>query len=82
MNFVSSVHKFHKTKRGYLVFALTELALAYLFASIAVDTASMWAYAATLIFSIGAILNFINLFAAPDRPVSSKGKNRNDGLGH
>lgn len=55
---------FHKSKRGYLIFGVVELVLAYIFASIAMDTASMWAYLATLILLIGAVLNFINVFTA------------------
>lgn len=78
MSLISPIHQFHKTKRGYLVFALLELALAYVFASIAVDTGSMWAYAASLVFSIGAILNFINLFTVPDGASRPKSKSRND----
>jgi predicted acyltransferase len=71
---ISTIHNFHKTKKGYLVFALIEVALAYIFASIAIDTASMWAYLAAIIFAIGALLNFLNLFAEPDNSRRKKAK--------
>lgn len=61
---LNRLDRFHKTKKGYLVFGLAELVLAYIFISIAVDTANMWAYLAGLVLSIGTVLNFINLFTA------------------
>jgi hypothetical protein len=82
MELINSIHNFHKTKRGYLVFALVELALAYIFASIAIDTGSMWVYLAAIIFAVGAILNFLNLFAEPDnsrRKKTKAGKPKDDG---
>lgn len=76
MNLIDRIHEFHKTKRGYLVFALVEVAAVYVFASIAIDTGSLWAYLAAIAFAIGAILNFLNLFTTPDQPPKDqKGKN-------
>ncbi len=66
-----SLDHFHKTKRGYLAFGITELILAYIFILIALDTASMWAYLAGVILSIGTVLNFINVFTAKE---AKKGK--------
>lgn len=82
MNLINSIHQFHKTKRGYLVFALVEVALAYIFASIAIDSGSLWAYLAAIIFAIGALLNFLNLFTEPDnsrRKKAKAGKSKDDG---
>lgn len=64
MGVLNRLDGFHKSKRGYLIFGIVELILAYIFASIAIDTASMWAYLATIILSIGTVLNFINVFTA------------------
>jgi hypothetical protein len=74
MDLVNRIHSFHKTKRGYLAFALVELAIAYIFASIAIDTGNLWVYLAAIIFTVGAILNFLNLFTAPDRTEGKKAK--------
>jgi hypothetical protein len=59
------LNSFHKTRQGYAVFCALELIVAYIFASIAVDTANMWAYLATIVLSIGAIINFVNLCNPP-----------------
>ena len=66
MNPLKRLDRFHKTKRGYLVFGVAELILAYMFISIALDTASMWAYFAGVILSIGTVLNFMNFFSTKD----------------
>lgn len=54
---MEDLERFHKTRRGYLVFGFLELALMYLFASIAIDTGSLFAYAAAIILGIGSVLN-------------------------
>lgn len=74
MNLINRIHAFHKTKRGYLAFALVELAIAYIFASIAIDTGNLWVYLAATIFTVGAILNFLNLFTVPDQLKGRKAK--------
>ena len=55
---IERISKFHKTTKGYLAFGTAELALLYIFASISIDTANMWAYLASLTLAIGAIVNF------------------------
>ena len=62
MSMVRKLHRFHKTKTGYLTFGLFELLLAYIFWSIALDTANMWSYLTAVIFSIGAVMNIIFFF--------------------
>lgn len=61
----------HKTKVGYLLFAVVELALAYGFISLAIDRGSLWWYVLTLIFLVGGLKNlfklFQSLFAKPRR---------------
>ena len=53
--------KFHKTKTGYLVFGLVELALAYLFVSWAIDSGRILAYSLTIIFLVGGLQNLVKL---------------------
>lgn len=50
---------FHKTRRGHITFGVAELVLVYIFASIAIDTANMFVYLATIVLFIGACINFI-----------------------
>lgn len=58
---MKSLHKWHQTKRGLLVFGLIELAIAYGFASLAIDSGSLWWYLLTLIFFVGALQNLFKL---------------------
>ena len=55
---------FHKSKPGYLVFALVELAGAYGFASLAIDRGSWWWYLLTLIFLVGSLQNLVKLIGS------------------
>ena len=75
MEFLDRIDRFHKTQKGYLLFAIIELVLAYIFVSIAIDTASMWAYLATLILFVGFIMNITRVFREP-HPVSENNKLR------
>ena len=65
MELLNRINVFHKSSKGYLLFGAVELALAYLLASVAIDTANMWVYAGTLILLAGAFINFVNVFRAP-----------------
>lgn len=56
--------KFHKTRTGYAVFALIELALAYMFISWAIDSGSLLDYLFALIFTVGFLQNFIKLIGS------------------
>jgi hypothetical protein len=51
----------HKTKLGLLVFALVELAIAYGFASLAIDRGNLWWYLMALIFLVGSLQNLLKL---------------------
>lgn len=61
----SSLHKLNdwkqQTAQGLIVSAVIELALAYGFASWAIDSGSLLIYFAAAIFLIGAIRNFVKL---------------------
>ena len=56
---IDKIDKFHRTRRGRIVFAATELALAYAVVSAAIDTGSFLLYAASALLLIGAASNFI-----------------------
>jgi hypothetical protein len=58
---LQAIYKWHKTKLGNLFFALFELTVAYLFASLAIDSGSLWQYAAAILLFIGAIQNFVRV---------------------
>jgi hypothetical protein len=58
---MNSLHKWHQTKSGLLVFGIVELAIAYGFASLAIDSGSLWWYLLTLIFLVGALQNIFKL---------------------
>jgi hypothetical protein len=59
---LQAIDKWHKTKLGNLFFALFELGVAYLFASLAIDSGSLWQYAVAILLFIGAIQNFVRIF--------------------
>lgn len=56
---MDKLEAFHKTKRGHLTFGFGELVLVYILGSIAIDTANMWAYLATILLFVGACHNFL-----------------------
>ena len=53
--------KWHQTKTGLAVFGVIELAVAYVFASLAIDRGSWWWYTLTLVSLIGALQDFVKL---------------------
>lgn len=59
---LQTIDRWHKTKLGHLVFGLVELAIAYGFASLAIDRGSWWWYFLTLIFLVGFLQNMVQLF--------------------
>lgn len=54
----------HKTKLGYAVMGVLELALAFALVSRAIDTGSLWQYFFALVFLIGGLQNFYKLIHA------------------
>jgi hypothetical protein len=59
--FIKSFDKWHKTKPGYAVIGVLELALAYVVGSRSIDTGSFWQYMFTIILFIGGLRNFVML---------------------
>lgn len=51
----------HRTKTGFLVFGLVGLALAYLCASVAIDSGNLWHYVLTLVFLFAGLSNLIRI---------------------
>jgi hypothetical protein len=79
MRIINRLDRFHKTPKGYLAFGLIELVLAYIFASIAIDSANMWTYIAALILTIGALRNLFSVFSAQYPNLTNKEKTKNAG---
>ena len=58
---IQTLDRWHKTKIGFVVFALVELALAYLFASLAINSGSIWQWLLTLVLLLGTGQNIVRL---------------------
>ena len=56
--------RYHHTGAGYGVFGLVELGLSYLFASLAVNSGSLWQWTLALILLVGFGQNFVRLIGA------------------
>ena len=61
MSKLSTVHVWHQTRSGLLIFALVELGLAYVFVSLAIDRGSLLDYAVAIVLLIGGVHNIIKL---------------------
>lgn len=59
---MESLDKWHKTRTGHLAFGLAELALAYIFGSLAINSAHFWQYLLAVIFLIGGVQNLVRIF--------------------
>lgn len=73
MDLLKQIDRFHKTRTGYTVFAVIELVLVYIFASISIDTGNLWYYAITILLFIGAVQNIVRIFW---HPTFSRAKNQ------
>lgn len=58
---IRTIDRWHKTKPGYLVFGLIELAIAYGFASLAIDRGNFVWYALAIFFLVGTLQNLVKL---------------------
>lgn len=58
---VVSVGKFHKTRLGYLVFGLVELALSYVVALWAIGNGSLWLWGLAFILLFGFLQNLFRM---------------------
>lgn len=57
--------KFHKTRIGYLVFGLVELAMAYGFVNWALASGDWWLWIIVLFLSAGTVQNFMHAIWRP-----------------
>ncbi|HEY4161357.1 MAG TPA: hypothetical protein VGM08_04820 [Candidatus Saccharimonadales bacterium] len=55
---LQTLDKFHKTRVGYLVLGLVELALAAVFANLAIPSGDWWEWLLALICLVGSLQNF------------------------
>ena len=58
---IQTIKQWHQTKIGLLGFAVVELGLAYIFASLSINQGNLWLYLLTIIFLVGTIQNIIRL---------------------
>jgi hypothetical protein len=58
---IRTLHRWHQAKLGLLIFGLIELAIAYGFASLAIDRGNFLWYLLALIFLVGALQNLFKL---------------------
>lgn len=58
---LQAIDKWHKTRLGHLVFGLVELGLAYLFASLAINSGSLWQWTLAFIFTVGFFQNVVRM---------------------
>ncbi len=67
---LNKLEQWHQTRTGLLVFGLVELAIAYGFASLAIDHGNLWWYLLTLIFLVGALQNLFKFIGSLFRKTS------------
>ncbi len=65
---MEELHNKLNTPWGQTAVGIFDLALVYVFASIAIDTASMFAYAAAIFFFFNALIHFVTIFKKSPRP--------------
>lgn len=53
------ISAWHKTRAGMLIFGLIELALVYIWASLAINSGAWWQWLIVIILLFGAISNLI-----------------------
>lgn len=61
MNFLRQIDKFHKTRLGYLLFGIVELALGFVCGYIAIGNGSIWLWLLAFILLAGFIQNVAKL---------------------
>ena len=62
---IDKINSWHKTRIGYLCFALFELLLAFVFVGFAIGGGNLWDYLLTLVLLVGFLQNlfkFANTF--------------------
>ena len=65
---IERIDTWHKTRKGRLMFGALELVLAYIVASLAIDTGSLLQYAVATALVIGATINLIEAIKISAKP--------------
>jgi hypothetical protein len=58
---LKKLETWHKTRMGFLAFALIEAGMFYGFASLSIASGGLWWYLASLVLFLGVFRNLINL---------------------
>ncbi|MFI5270665.1 MAG: hypothetical protein ACHQT9_01295 [Candidatus Saccharimonadales bacterium] len=61
MNVIKAIQSQHHTHKGFLIFAIIEFILAYLFSSLAIDRGNLLWYFLGIVSLIGGVKNTVNL---------------------
>ena len=64
---LKQLDKWHRTTGGYLLFALVEFIISYLFISLAIDKGNLLYYLLSLLFLVGALQNLFRLIGGLTR---------------
>lgn len=61
---IKQIDKYHQTKKGKIVFGVSELLIAYLMVSLAINSGSLWQYGLAILFFIGGINNLFSMLSS------------------
>jgi hypothetical protein len=64
---LQTLDKFHKTRRGYAVFGLVELAMCYGFVDWALDTGNLLWWTAALVLLVGGLQDVLHVIWRPKK---------------
>jgi len=67
-----AIDTWHRTRLGYLTFAIAELLASYGFASLSIDRGNLWWYLLTIVFLVGFLRNAVLFFKSLFIPRTSK----------
>lgn len=76
MSTIDKIDKFHKTRKGLLIFGFVELFVAYLFVSLAIDQGNFLYYIIFALLTIGSFNNLIRGFINKPKVYGKKSRNK------
>ncbi|MEO6760934.1 MAG: hypothetical protein ABI220_00980 [Candidatus Saccharimonadales bacterium] len=62
-----AINKLIETKPSYLMFGMVELAVAYGFACLAIDSGGLWWYGLTFVFLVSSLVSLLKVFRGQDK---------------
>lgn len=65
---LQKLDQIHQTKKGKAWFGAAELLLAYIFASLAIDSGQLWQYILALFLTIGGLNNLLRAVFGKNNP--------------